>query len=245
MYANKIALAIAPLLLLARADLQLDNDDVPTACRAICRPIVTLTNACEVDLSGSDDTDRNENRLEAQCICTNDSFDVGHIAALCADCMRQNFRERDNNDDDNDNDDDDDNDDWNDDWDYADLEEVKDILITCGWTISSYASASSTEADGITVDATAPTALSQLTTTIVPGSIRTKNSGTATASSTASGATATSSGSSGSSSDDSSSSGSTASNSAAQASQTDNAAPALAPLGVAGFAVAGAVLMMA
>ncbi|KAL6400287.1 CAP22 protein [Ilyonectria robusta] len=92
MYANKIALAIAPLLLLARADLQLDNDDVPTACRAICRPIVTLTNACEVDLSGSDDTDRNENRLEAQCICTNDSFDVGHIAALCADCMRQNFR---------------------------------------------------------------------------------------------------------------------------------------------------------
>lgn len=119
MYANKVALAIAPLFLLARADLQLDNDDVPTACRSICGPIVTLTNACEVDLSGSDDTDRNENRLEAQCICTNDSFDVGHIAALCADCMRQNFRSQDNDDDDNDNDDDDND---NDDWDYADLE---------------------------------------------------------------------------------------------------------------------------
>lgn len=133
-------------------------------------------------------------------------------------------------------------------WDTNNPIEVKDILHTCGWTTSSYASASSTEADGITVDATAPTALSQLTTTIVPGSTRTKNSDTATVSITASGATATASGSSGSNSDDSSStdsSGSTATNSAAQASQTDNAAPALAPLGVAGFAVAGAFLMMA
>ncbi|KAF7545951.1 hypothetical protein G7Z17_g8781 [Cylindrodendrum hubeiense] len=252
MYANKIALAIAPLLFLARADLQLDNDDVPDACKTICKPIVTLTNACEVDLSGSDDTDRNENRLEAQCICTNDSFDVGHIAALCADCMRQSWRDYDDDDDDdddNDNDDWNDNDDdgWNDDWDYADLEEIKDILHTCGWTTSSYASASSTAADGITVDATAPTALSQLTTTIVPGSSRSHSSdssGTATVSASASGST-------GSSSDDSSSSGSssdstaTATNSAEQANETDNAAPALAPIGIAGVAVAGAFLMLA
>ncbi|KAH7122948.1 hypothetical protein EDB81DRAFT_872576 [Dactylonectria macrodidyma] len=242
MYANKIALAVAPLLLaVAHADLQLDNDDVPNACKAICKPIVTLTQACEVDLSGSDDTDRNENRLEAQCVCTNDSFDVANIAGLCADCMRQN--NNDNNDDDDD-DDDDDND-----WDDGDLSEIRDILSTCGWPTSSYASASSTVADGITVDATAPTALSQLTTTIVPGSTR-SGSGSGSGTTATGSANPTQTGSTSGSNDDTASStgsdaASSASESAAQASETDNAAAALAPLGVAGFAVAGAFLMLA
>ncbi|KAH7129411.1 hypothetical protein B0J13DRAFT_611186 [Dactylonectria estremocensis] len=244
MYANKIALAVAPLLLaVARADLQLDNDDVPNACKAICKPIVTLTQACEVDLSGSDDTDRNENRLEAQCICTNDSFDVANIAALCADCMRQSYQNNDSNDDNDDDDDDDDDDNW----DYADLEEMRDILSTCGWPTSSYASASSTAADGITVDATAPTALSQLTTTIVPGSTRSgSGSGSGTTATVSVNPTATgSAGSNDAASSTGSDAASSASESAAQASETDNAAAALAPLGVAGFAVAGAFLMLA
>ncbi|KAK7423816.1 hypothetical protein QQZ08_008859 [Neonectria magnoliae] len=229
MYAHNIALAIAPLVLLASADLQLDNDDVPNACRDICQPIVTLTQRCEVDLRGDDDTDRNENRLEAQCVCTNDSFDVASIAALCHDCVRQNIRNNDNNDDD---DDDDDDDDW-DDWDDGDLEEIRDILYTCGWSTTSYVSASSTAADSITVDATAPTALSQLTTTIVPGSTKT---GGANSKSGSDAATATD----GASATDSSDDGASATtDSAAQASETDNAAPALAPFGVAGVVVAG------
>ncbi|KAK7409109.1 hypothetical protein QQX98_008717 [Neonectria punicea] len=230
MYAHNVALAIAPLVLLASADLQLDNDDVPNACRDICQPIVTLTQRCEVDLRGNDDTDRNENRLEAQCVCTNDSFDVASIAALCHDCMRQNIRNNDNNDDDDDNDDND--------WDDADLEEMREILYTCGWSTTSYVSASSTAANGITVDATAPTALSQLTTTIVPGSTKTGSASSKTGSGTeTAAASATDDASATDSSSDDSASATT--DSAAQASETDNAAPALAPFGVAGVVVAG------
>ncbi|CAF3494708.1 unnamed protein product [Fusarium graminearum] len=65
MYTSTIALAIAPLLLLARADVSLDRDDIPRACDTICNPIVDLTRACDTDLRG--DRDREEDRLEAQC----------------------------------------------------------------------------------------------------------------------------------------------------------------------------------
>ncbi|KPM37262.1 hypothetical protein AK830_g9329 [Neonectria ditissima] len=238
MYAHNIVMAIAPLLLLASADLQLDNDDVPNACKDICQPIVTLTQRCEVDLRG-DDNDRNENRLEAQCVCTNDSFDVASIAALCHDCIRQNIRS------DNDNDDDDDDDDDDNDWDDSDLENVADILYTCGWSTTSYASSASTAADSITVSATAPTAVSQLTTTIVPGSTNTANANTGSGSNTASaGSSNTASADSSATTSDSDDSASTTSDSASQASETDNAAAALAPLGVAGLAVAGAFAML-
>ncbi|KAF7557307.1 hypothetical protein G7Z17_g838 [Cylindrodendrum hubeiense] len=237
MHANKIALAIATLILGTRAGFQLENEDVPDACKAICKPIMTLTDICEIDQSGSNNSDGKKNRLnnslEAQCICTNDSFDVDNIAALCADCIRQNWRKMEDNDGGDDLDDDD----------YAPLDELNDILYTCGWTTASYAPASSTAADGITVDATALTVLSQLTTTIVPGSSRSDSAGTATVNASASGTA-------GSSSSDSSSSGSnsnsvaTATNSVEQANETDNAALALAPIGVAGVAVAGAFLML-
>ena len=102
MYTSTIALALAPLLLLARADVSLDRDDIPRECDTICNPIVDLTRACDTDLRG--DRDRDEDRLEAQCVCTNDSFNVARVAALCADCIHQNVR-RDTDDDDNDNDD--------------------------------------------------------------------------------------------------------------------------------------------
>ncbi|PCD29786.1 hypothetical protein FGRA07_10790 [Fusarium graminearum] len=58
MYTSTIALAIAPLLLLARADVSLDRDDIPRACDTICNPIVDLTRACDTDLRG--DRDREE-----------------------------------------------------------------------------------------------------------------------------------------------------------------------------------------
>lgn len=100
MYTN-IILAVAPLLYLARADVSLDQDNVPRACDAICGPVVQLTRACETDLRG--EQDREEDRLEAQCVCTNKSFNVGRIAALCADCIRQNWQSNRDGDDDDDN----------------------------------------------------------------------------------------------------------------------------------------------
>ncbi|RBA14023.1 hypothetical protein FPRO05_02815 [Fusarium proliferatum] len=68
MYTSTIALAIAPLLYLARADISLDRDDIPRECDTICDPIVQLTKTCDTDLRG--DRDREEDRLEAQCLTT-------------------------------------------------------------------------------------------------------------------------------------------------------------------------------
>ena len=61
--------------------------DVPAACRAICGPVGALSRQCETDLRS--DVDRDERLLEAQCVCTNRSFDVQWWTARCADCFRQ------------------------------------------------------------------------------------------------------------------------------------------------------------
>lgn len=90
MYTSTIALAIAPLLYLAHADVSLDRDDVPRACDTICDPIVQLTQKC--------DSDRWGDAQEIQCVCTNDSFNVERIAALCADCIHQNASRDDDDD---------------------------------------------------------------------------------------------------------------------------------------------------
>src|SRR6478735_10552546 len=62
MYTSTIALALAPLLYLARADISLDRDDIPRECDTVCDPIVQLTKTCDTDLRG--DRDREEDRLE-------------------------------------------------------------------------------------------------------------------------------------------------------------------------------------
>ncbi|KAI8670539.1 hypothetical protein NCS57_00525500 [Fusarium keratoplasticum] len=212
MYTN-IALALAPLLYLARADVSLDRDDIPRACDAICDPIVELTRKCDTDLRG--DRDREEDRLEAQCVCTNDSFDVGRIAALCADCIRQNWR---------DDDDDDDDDDQRD-----HMEDIDDILYTCGFSSTSYvASSASAIVASITVEATRPTDASQLTTTIVGGTA---------ARGTDSAATATRNN------DNTDDNSASATNDSSSPDET-NAAAGLTPYGV-GAAVVGAALMLA
>ncbi|CAM1501514.1 Fc.00g034980.m01.CDS01 [Cosmosporella sp. VM-42] len=81
---------------------ELRADDVPSACSTICQPIVDLTNTCDVDLKEGDiDKDRRrklhlreseeaDEAIEANCICTNKSFDVAAVMALCASCMAQN-----------------------------------------------------------------------------------------------------------------------------------------------------------
>ncbi len=99
---------------------ELKSSDVPAACSTICGPIVTLTNTCDINpdddnnnnTSGGkgrrglhlrrrpeDDNggggkespdDESDEPIEAQCICTNKSFNVQRVAALCAACLTQN-----------------------------------------------------------------------------------------------------------------------------------------------------------
>ena len=87
------ALVATFLALAVRADIQLEADDVPTQCSDICRPIVDLSRSCDANDDNIPD-DRTEDLLELQCVCTNNSFDVNRIAALCASCMDQNTRNR-------------------------------------------------------------------------------------------------------------------------------------------------------
>ncbi|KAJ3946030.1 uncharacterized protein N0V96_004382 [Colletotrichum fioriniae] len=145
MHFNRVALSLAAVAFV-KADLQLDNDDIPTQCQAVCRPIYDLGQACEVndDLVNDDLT---EDRLEAQCVCTNNSINVSQYAALCASCMDQNVRDRD------------------------DLDDINDILRTCGFASTSYASTASYASTTPSVSAARPTASAQLTTTITPGAV--------------------------------------------------------------------------
>lgn len=80
---------------------ELHAADVPSACVTICEPIVQLTGICDIDPGASEggneeNGDDNNNEVEAdepiesQCICTNTSFNVSSIAALCASCINQN-----------------------------------------------------------------------------------------------------------------------------------------------------------
>lgn len=91
MRAHTLALALSAAFSVARADLDLDAEDIPAPCAVICKPVRELTAICDVDDSRVSD-DKTEHLLEAQCICTNDSFDVGKITALCASCIEQNAK---------------------------------------------------------------------------------------------------------------------------------------------------------
>lgn len=81
---------------------ELRFDDVPTACKTICQPIVDLTNTCDVDPQETDmdkakrgkvhlrQAEESDEAIEANCICTNKSFDVAGVMGLCASCITQN-----------------------------------------------------------------------------------------------------------------------------------------------------------
>lgn len=83
----------APILLAlaatAYADLDIDVNDVPVTCQSICRPTLELSRTCDIDsdLVGGDLA---EFQGEQACYCTNQSFDVGRITALCQSCVQQN-----------------------------------------------------------------------------------------------------------------------------------------------------------
>lgn len=88
-------LALTFLLAQATADLDVDAQDVPVACQAICRPTLELSRTCDIDddLVGGDVA---ELQGEQACYCQNQSFDVGRMTALCQSCMQQNAVEVDN-----------------------------------------------------------------------------------------------------------------------------------------------------
>ncbi|KAL1872008.1 hypothetical protein VTK73DRAFT_1752 [Phialemonium thermophilum] len=164
-----------------KADMQLDPDEIPRPCTAICGPVSELSRTCDTDDDQVPD-DHTEDLLEAQCICTNRSFDVARLAALCASCIDQNSSDADR-------------------LDNMDVlttifkPDIRAIMRTCGFSSTSYAPSASTLAEGVTVQATRPTASSQLTTTVTPGSVvtttasggsRGSSSGASTASSSTS-----------------------------------------------------------
>lgn len=87
-------------LLLSVSAEELNAADVPAACSVICQPIVQLTAICDID-PGKVENDSDNNKgmsnmmeadepIEAQCVCTNKSFNVQLIAANCASCLKQN-----------------------------------------------------------------------------------------------------------------------------------------------------------
>ena len=96
------SVAAAGLLDDSTEELKLDMDDVPMSCKTICQPVATLSKQCDVDLGLGNGKD--EDLLHNQCVCTNNSFKVGQIAAECADCMHQHVKAKrslgDHNDDD-------------------------------------------------------------------------------------------------------------------------------------------------
>ncbi|KAK2597383.1 hypothetical protein QQS21_006007 [Conoideocrella luteorostrata] len=164
MYSAKtLALALAPFLLAVNAKVDFDSGDAPNECKAICGPIGQLSKQCDVDLRS--DIDRDENRLQSQCICTNKSFNVGSIAALCADCMHQSYNKggkRDSN--------------------RADRDDLKDIdrmLATCGFSSTKYSPEATSQVQGLTVSASRPTDISQLTRTFESGVAQPTGTGTA------------------------------------------------------------------
>ncbi|PNP61518.1 hypothetical protein FNYG_13805 [Fusarium nygamai] len=120
---------------------ELGADDVPSACKTICQPIVDLTNTCDIDPKEADnDNDKGtklrlrerneaEESIEANCICTNKSFDVAAVMALCASCMVQNSQ---------------------------DTEDVDKIMSQCSFTSTSYVRSATAIVSGIQVEATKP-----------------------------------------------------------------------------------------
>lgn len=77
----------------AYADLDVDADDVPAACQSICRPTMELSRLCDVNddlVGGSKAVEVNNER---GCVCSNKSFNVGQMTALCQSCVQQNTLE--------------------------------------------------------------------------------------------------------------------------------------------------------
>lgn len=174
MHLRKLILATASLAAsLARADFDLDSDDIPSQCRDVCDPVRRLGDICDVDDDPFDD--RTEALLEAQCYCTNDSFNVSRVTAQCASCLHEH---------------DDDDDDARDGRGHGPgcfipllsmclltPLDVDDIMRRCGFSSTSYNEADIATVTNVDVQATRPTDADELTTTINGGAQSTQTGG--------------------------------------------------------------------
>ncbi|KAH8771680.1 hypothetical protein F5883DRAFT_642356 [Diaporthe sp. PMI_573] len=113
------------------ADLDVDTQDVPVACQAICRPTLELSRTCDIDddLVGGEAA---EVQGEQACYCQNQSFDVGRMTALCQSCMQQNAFE------------------------FNDAREVNDLMALCTFQPAQFTAADARAADGVVVQAAPP-----------------------------------------------------------------------------------------
>ncbi|KAF9874434.1 Protein CAP22 [Colletotrichum karsti] len=143
-------LALSAAVAVVNADLRLNTNDIPNDCTAVCRPIRDLGNICTVNFipgQTNNNSDQLQDELDAQCVCTNTSFDVKNLAAECASCMSQKVASDQ----------------------QRSLEGINSIMNQCGFQSTSYASSATSAANTIIVLATRLTASSQLTTTIGGG----------------------------------------------------------------------------
>ncbi|KAI7778624.1 hypothetical protein LA080_001954 [Diaporthe eres] len=124
-------LALIFLLSQASADLDVDTQDVPAACQAICRPTPELSRTCDIDddLVGGEAA---EVQGEQACYCQNQSFDVGRMTALCQSCVQQNAIE------------------------FDDAREVNDLMALCAFQSAQFTAGDARAADGVVVQAAPP-----------------------------------------------------------------------------------------
>ncbi|KAL1855672.1 hypothetical protein Daus18300_011053 [Diaporthe australafricana] len=126
-----VTLALTFLLTQADADLDVDTQDVPAACQAVCRPTLELSRTCDVDddLVGGDTA---ELQGEQACYCQNQSFDVARMTGLCQSCVQQNAVE------------------------VNDARELNDLMAMCAFQPAQFTAADVRAADGVVVQAAPP-----------------------------------------------------------------------------------------
>ncbi|KAJ0159222.1 Protein CAP22 [Colletotrichum tanaceti] len=152
MHAKAVALSLAAAVVV-RADLRVNTNDIPQDCTAICRPIRDLGNICTVNFNigqpgNNNNSDQTQDALNAQCVCTNNSFDLKNLAPQCNACMIEKVPQDQ----------------------QRSLEGIQSIMSVCELpSASGYASSSTSVANTVIVLATRLTASSQLTTTFGGG----------------------------------------------------------------------------
>merc|ERR1711881_27420 len=90
MHSKTIILAASALAVVSAAEI--DRDDIPAPCQAICYPLVQLAEQC--------DRDNSNDRAEIDCICQSTSPNTSATLGDCDACVRQYDSDSDDDDDD-------------------------------------------------------------------------------------------------------------------------------------------------
>ncbi|KAH8756128.1 hypothetical protein F5883DRAFT_430155 [Diaporthe sp. PMI_573] len=140
-----ILLSIITSPLAVRAGLQLDYADVPAPCVQTCRPVAEISGICDVDADFDDNNTEVEDLMKLQCICTNRSFDVAGLTALCASCIDQNGLPSDKED---------------------NMDDIGEIMARYGFPNVTWTPEVDPAANNVSVSASRLTASAQLTTSV-------------------------------------------------------------------------------